>query len=203
MEDTRACSGGDGAAGPWHPMGLEAQTVNSTQLRHTAEPPVTYQGDCSVRSSAYGEFDLSADFIRSREPSCVLSQGRETLNPEIQVAPQSAGVDNSCLPIDETWRARYKEINRLIESGHLNQAEAVELALRTLSAEGVPGDSRPLDSAERLGNLFVSNTGSSPVCSNSDASTLPPSSGFISGKVQMPSRYLLRRSNHDGPEVTA
>merc|ERR1719410_1649976 len=109
FEDTHACNGGDGAAGPWRPEGLTAQTLDSTQL---AQPPVQQV------------FSFS---------------------------------DNSGLPRDNSWRARYQEIhqelNRRTESSYLNQAGAVELAMRALS-------SGPLDSDRRLSNTHTSHTGS-------------------------------------------
>jgi len=183
MEDIHACSEGDGAAGPCHPMGFKAQTVHSTQLTCTAELPVPYQDDSTVGSLARSASDKSG----------VLMQGREALNSEAQVAPESSCTDNSDLPRDKNWRARYQEINERIESGYLNQAEAVELALRALSAEEAPGVSRPLSNI----------TGRSPVLPDPDNSTLARSGGFVSGQVQVPNRYLLRRSIHNGPEVTA
>jgi len=191
MEDTHACGGGDGAAGPRHPMGLKAQTVRSTQLKCTAEPPVPCQDDSTVRSLA----------ISASDPSGVPMQSREALNSEAQVAPESSCTDNSDLARGKGWRARYQEINQRIESGCLNQSKAVELALRALSVEEAPGVSRPLDSDDSLpGCLF---TGRLPLLPDSDNSTLAQSSGFVSGRIQVPNRYLLRRSIHGGPEITA
>jgi len=206
MEDTHICGGGSGAVEPRHPVGLKAQTVDSTQLEHTAEPPVPCRDDFTVHSPAF-----SASL-----PSAVLIQSREAVNSEAQLAPQSSHTDNSDTPRGRSWRARYQEINRRIERGYLSQAGAVELALRALSAGEAPGASRPLDSDRSLrpldsdrslrpldsdrslSNTLISHSESSPALSDSDDSTLAQS-----GDDQVPSRYLLRRNTHDGPELTA
>jgi len=193
MEETHACGAGDGAAGLWPPVGLKAQTVDSTQLENKAEPPVPCQDDSTIHSSSCSASD----------PSGVLIQSREALNLNAQVAPQSSRTDNSDLPRDKNCRARCQEITQRIESSYVNQAEAVELALRAMSAEQVPGSPRPLDSDRNPTNTLVSNIGSSPVPSKSDVSTLVQSGGFVSGQDEVRSRYLLRHSMHDGPEVIA
>jgi hypothetical protein len=199
MEDTHICGGGDGAAGPRHPMTLNAQTVHSTQLKGTAGPPVPYQDNSTVHVTRQSSLPRTAS-----DPADVVRESSGALSSEAQVAPQSSCVDGSDLSSDINWRERYQEINRRIESGYLNQAEAVELALRALSAEEAPGVSRVPDSDGSLGNTFFSNiAGHSPMQSGSDIASLAQPGGLTSGQVQASNRYLLRHSAHDGSEFTA
>jgi len=195
MEDTHACTGGDGAAGPRHPMGMKAQTVHSTQLKCTSEPPVPRQDDttvCNFAESAPDPPDLSG----------VLMQTREALNSEAQVVPESS-VDNGNLP-RESWRTRYEEIHQRMESGSLNQAEAVDLALRALSAEEAPGPSRRLDSDVSMRNTFFSNcTGRLPVLPNTDNSTLAHSVASSLHRFKCQTATSCVAAMNDGPEVTA
>jgi len=200
MEETVTCVGGDGAAGPRNPIGFK---VDPNHPKHPVEPVSPSQ---AISDGIHQEDPNFQSLARSAsDPSGAMMQPTEALNAEAQMAPQTSRTENGDLSKDRSWRERYQEINRRIESGRLNQAEAVELGLRALSVEEAPGVSRPMSSDRSLRNTLISNiTGSSLDYSDfSSVANTGQSIGFApGGQVSGPSRYLLRRSN-DGPEVTA
>lgn len=74
-----------------------------------------------------------------------------------------------------------------------------------LGAEEAPDAPGPLDADRKLRNTLLSNITArlhGPVLSETDLSILAQSGDLASGQGQAPSRYLLRCSSRDRPEVT-